>query len=67
MYNGATVEHLQAGNFKIREANAIAKRKRQEGFLRCQTPSSAVRLKVEECRVKNGGCWIESEEWREED
>ena len=36
----------------------------QEGFLRCQTPTSTVRLKVEGCRVKNGGCRIESEEWR---
>ena len=36
----------------------------QEGFLRCQTPNSTVRLKVEGCRVKNVGCWIESEEWR---
>ena len=35
----------------------------QEGFLRCQTPTSAVRLEVEGCRVKNGGWRIESEEW----
>jgi hypothetical protein len=35
---------------------------KQEGFLRCQTPASTVKLKVEGCRVKNGGCWIESEE-----
>ena len=45
--------------------------KEQEGFLRCQTPVSTVRLKVEGCRVKNGwgvvgwrvknrGCRIES-------
>ena len=34
----------------------------QEGFLRCQTPTSTLRLKVEGCRVKNGGCRIESEE-----
>ena len=43
----------------------------QEGFLRCQTPASTVRLKVEGRRVKNGwgvvgwrvknrGCRIES-------
>ena len=36
----------------------------QEGFHQCQTPTSTVRLKVEEYRVKNGGCRIESEEWR---
>ena len=44
----------------------------QEGFLRCQTPTSTVRLNVEEYRVKNGGyrlesekggCWIKSKEW----
>jgi hypothetical protein len=35
----------------------------QEGFLRCQTPTSTVRLKVEGCRVKNGGCMIKSEGW----
>ena len=34
----------------------------QEGFLRYQTPTYTVRLKVEEYRVKNGGCRIESEE-----
>ena len=38
---------------------------KQEGFLPCQTPTSTVRLKVEGCRVKNGGCDIKSEEWRE--
>ena len=37
---------------------------KQEGFLRCQTLTSAVRLEVEGCRVKNGGWRIESEEWR---
>ena len=36
----------------------------QEGFLRCQTLTSTIRLKVEECLVKNGGCRIESEEHR---
>ena len=36
----------------------------QEGFLRYQTPTYTVRLKVEEYRVKNGGCRIESEEWK---
>jgi hypothetical protein len=35
---------------------------RQEGFLRCQTPTSTVGLKDEEYRVKNGVCRIESEE-----
>ena len=35
---------------------------KQEGFLRCQTPSSTVGLKVEGCRVKNEGYRIESEE-----
>ena len=30
----------------------------QEGFLRCQTPTSTVKLKVEGCRVKNGGCIV---------
>ena len=35
---------------------------KQEGFLQCQTPTSTVRLKVEECGVKNGGCGIKSEE-----
>ena len=34
---------------------------KQEGFLLCQTPISTVRQKVEGCRVKNGGCGIESE------
>ena len=38
--------------------------KEQEGFLRCQTPTSAVRLEVEGCRVKNVGWRIESEKWR---
>ena len=38
--------------------------KKQEGFLGCQTPTSTVRLKVDENRVNNGGCRIESEEWR---
>ena len=32
----------------------------QEGFLLCQT--FTVRLKVEGCRVNNGGCGIKSEE-----
>ena len=36
--------------------------KQQEGFLRCQTPTATVRLKVEGCRAKNGGCRIKSEE-----
>ena len=36
----------------------------QEGFLRCQTPTSTIRLKDEGCRVKNGGCMINSEELR---
>ena len=36
----------------------------QEGFLPCQTLTSTVRLKVERCRVKNGGCRIKSEKWR---
>ena len=35
---------------------------KQEGLLRCQTPTSTARLKVEGCRVKDGGCWIKSEE-----
>ena len=35
----------------------------EEGFLRCQTPTSTVRLKVEGCRVKNGRSRIKSEEW----
>ena len=35
---------------------------KQEGFLSCQTPTSTVRLNVEEYRVKNGECRIESEE-----
>ena len=34
----------------------------QEGFLRCQTPTSTVKLKVEGRRVENGGCMIGSEE-----
>jgi hypothetical protein len=40
------------------------KQNKQEGFLRCQTPTSAVRLEVERCTVKNGGWRIEIEEWR---
>ena len=32
-----------------------------QGFLRCQTPTPTVRLKVKGCRVKNGGCRIESD------
>ena len=39
-------------------------RKGQEGFLRCQTPTSTLRLKDEGCKVKNGGCRIKSEEFR---
>ena len=36
---------------------------KQEGFLQCQTPTPTptVRLKVKGCRVKNGGCGVESE------
>ena len=37
--------------------------KKQEEFLRCQTTTSAVRLEVEGCRVKNGGWRMGSEEW----
>ena len=37
---------------------------KQEGFLRCQTQTSTVRLKVEGCSEKNGGCRIKSEEQR---
>ena len=37
-------------------------KKKQEGFLRCESLTSSVRLKVEGCRVKNGGCMIEA--WR---
>ena len=44
--------------------NLTREKKKQEGFLRCQTPTSTVRLKVEGCRVNNGGCKIKSEEWR---
>ena len=40
------------------------KKERQEGFLRCQTPTSPVRLKVKKNRVNNGVCRINSEEWR---
>ena len=40
------------------------KEQKQEGFLRCQTPTSTVRLKVEGRRVKNGGCRIKSKELR---
>ena len=40
----------------------IGMQMQQEGFLRCQTPTSAVRLKVEGCRVKNGGCEMKSGE-----
>jgi hypothetical protein len=36
------------------------KLKKQEGFLRCQTPTSALRLEVEGCRFKNGGWRIEN-------
>ena len=46
---------------KIGEENSI---RQQEGFLRYQTPTSTVWLKVEGCIVKNGGCRIESEEQR---
>ena len=37
---------------------------KQEGFLQCQSLNSTVRLKVEGCRVTNGGCRIEKEEWK---
>ena len=40
---------------------------KQEGFLWCQTLTSTVRLTVEGCRVRNGGCRIESEEWKVKD
>ena len=33
----------------------------------CQTPTSTLRLKDEECRVKSGGCKIVSEEQRVKD
>jgi hypothetical protein len=33
-------------------------------FLQCQILTSAVRLKVEGCRMKNGGCKNKSEEIR---
>ena len=36
----------------------------QEGFCPCQTQTSTVRVKVEACREKNGGCSINCEEWR---
>ena len=49
---------------KREEVGESERRERQEGFLRCQTLTSTVRLKVEGCRVKNGGCRIESEELR---
>ena len=39
----------------------------QEGLLPCQTPTFIERLKVEGCRVKHGGCRIESEEQRVKD
>ena len=40
---------------------------KQESFLPCQTPTSTLYtiLKVEGCRVKNGGHRIESESWVE--
>ena len=31
---------------------------KQKGFLWCQTPTSTVGLKLEGCRVNNGGCRI---------
>ena len=37
------------------------KEEEQEGFLRCQTPTSTVRLKVEGCRLNYGWCKIKSE------
>ena len=37
---------------------------KQEGFLRCQTPTSTLRQKVEGCRLDNGGCRIMSVERR---
>ena len=40
---------------KVSEAERKKKKERQEGFLPCQTPTYTVRLKVEGCRVKNGG------------
>ena len=36
------------------------KLKEQEGFLRCQTTTSNLRLKAEGCRVNSGGCRIKS-------
>jgi hypothetical protein len=51
---------------KEKETTKVSK-KVQEGFLRCQTPTSAERLEVKGCRVKNGemrvkngGCKIKS-------
>ena len=46
------------------EIGPYKKELKQEGFLRCQNPTSTVRLKVEGCRVTSGGCRIKSEEWR---
>ena len=57
---------LLSSNFKVQESRVFlffkfeAKQQRQEGLLRCQTPTSSVRLKVEGCRVKNGECRIKS-------
>ena len=46
----------------IRQNFENLKYKRQDGFLRCQTPTSTVSLKVDGCIVNNGGCRIKSEE-----
>jgi hypothetical protein len=47
--------------------NQYKERKEQEGFLRFQTPTSTVRLKIEGFRVKNNQHQIESEELMGED
>ena len=41
----------------LKNCECSSKYKVQEGFLRFQTPTSTVRLKVEGCRVNNGG-WV---------
>ena len=61
------VQYVDAPGFIFFNKNVQEKRK-QEGFLPCQTPTPTVRLKVEGymegigLRVKNGGCKIKSEE-----
>ena len=49
-------EFFSSGQTKILSDFKSQNYGEKEGFLLCQTPTSTERIKVEGCRVKNGGC-----------